>query len=206
MADNLVIIGAGGHGKVIADAAYCSQQFESIVFLDAQYQSRSEQLGFSVIGNDGLISELVSKKCSFVVAIGDNRIRAAKYVMLSDTGAEIAKVIHPRAIISESVTIGKGSVVLAGAIINADTNIGDNVIVNTGCVIEHDNLIGSHAHVAPGSVLTGNCQLGELSLFGAGAVSVPGKRIGTEVVVGSGAVVVGDIPDGKTAVGIPAKW
>lgn len=204
--DNLAIIGAGGHGKVVADAALCSNQFDSIVFLDALFKEKASVLGCSVIGNDTNIKDLIDQDYFFVVAIGDNKTRAIKYNELLNSGAKLANVIHPQAIISGSVTMGKGSVVLAGAIINADANIGDNVIVNTGSIIEHDNVVGAHTHVAPGAVIAGNCHLGELSLLGAGAVAIPGKRIGSGVVVGAGAVVVGHIPDGEIAVGIPAKW
>ncbi len=202
----LVIIGAGGHGKVVADAALCSKKFGSIAFLDMQYKVKPSQLGLPIVGDDSSILSLIDEGYLFVIAIGDNPSRAIKYDYLVSRKANFARIIHPRAIISESVTIGKGSVVLAGAIINADSYIGNNVIINTGAIIEHDCKVEDHSHLAPRSVVTGGCQIGESSLFGAGAIAIPNKQIGNEVIVGAGAVVVSDIPDGKTAIGIPAVW
>lgn len=202
----LAIIGAGGHGKVVADAAITSSRYKRIVFIDSQYRNLVTQLGCDVVGDDSYVPYLISKGYEFVVAIGDNQVRASKYELLKRDGASLATIIHADAVVSSYAQIGAGSVVFAGVTINPDAKIGRNVILNTNATVEHDCVVGDHVHIAPGSVLTGGCQIGDYSLFGAGAVSIPYKTIGSRTIVGAGAVVVQDIPDSVVASGIPAKW
>lgn len=202
----LVIIGAGGHGKVVADAAQKMQCYDEIVFLDARFATLHSLLGFAVIGDDAMIPDLVSETCEFVVAIGDNRIRARIFQELVNLKARFAIIVHPSAQIGAGVTLNFGCVVFAGAVINPDTVIGQNVIVNTGAVIEHDCTVENHAHLAPGSTVTGGCRIGEGALFGASATAIPNKVIGKGSIIGAGAVVVKDIPDNTVATGIPARW
>ncbi len=203
--EQLVIIGAGGHGKVVADAALKQENIVAVNFIDGRYPALSSQFGLDVLGDDSIIPSLIEKGACFIVAIGDNAIRASKYQHLKQLNANIATVVHPAAVISKGVTIGKGSVVLAGAIINADTQVGNNVIVNTGAVIEHDCFIADHCHIAPRSAMTGGCRIGESSLLGVGACVIPGKSIGANTVIGAGATVISNILDNKVAVGIPAR-
>jgi len=202
----LVIIGAGGHGKVVADAAQKMKQYDDIVFLDARFATLNSLLGFSVIGDDAMIPELIATACEFVVAIGDNRIRARIFDELVALNATIATVVHASAQIGQGVSLGSGSVVFANAVINPDTSIGRNVIVNTGAIVEHDCVIDNHVHLAPNSTVTGGCHLGEATLFGASATVIPNKVIGKGSIIGAGATVVKDIPENTVATGIPARW
>ncbi|UAA39665.1 acetyltransferase [Paraneptunicella aestuarii] len=204
--NKLAIVGAGGHGKVVADAAITSSLYAHIVFVDDRYQEMVTQLGYGVVGDDSCIPDLISQGYEFVVAIGDNLIRASKFALLKSEGANFATVIHKSAVISSSAEIGKGTVVFAGVCINPDAKVGNNSIINTNATIEHDCVVGDHVHLAPGTILTGGCQIGDYSLLGAGAVSIPYKTIGSRTVVGAGAVIVEDIPDSVIASGIPAKW
>lgn len=202
----LVIIGAGGHGKVVADAAQKMKQYDDIVFLDARFATLNSLLGFAVIGDDAMIPELIATACEFVVAIGDNRIRARIFYELVALNATIATVVHPSAQIGQGVSLGSGSVVFANTTINPDTSIGRNVIVNTGTIVEHDCVIEDHVHLAPNSTVTGGCRLGEATLFGASATVIPNKVIGKGSIIGAGATVVKDIPENTVATGIPARW
>ncbi|MCY7294368.1 acetyltransferase [Alteromonas sp. a30] len=202
----LVIVGAGGHGKVVADAAHAQGGFDTVSFLDDRFESLPIQIGFPVIGNDSLIPELIVQGCQFIIAIGDNDVRAEKYQALCKAGADLATVIHPSATVASSVRLGRGVVVLAGAIINASATVADNVIINTGAIVEHDCYIGANTHIAPKSALTGGCSVGESCLIGVGASVIPGKTIGNRVTVGAGAAVTQNIPDNHVAIGVPARW
>lgn len=203
---SLVIIGAGGHGKVVADTALEMGAFNTISFVDARYPSLTSQLGLNVVGDDDSIPALVSKSRSFVIAIGDNRLREQFYQKLISLGANFARIIHPDATVSRFAEVLYGTVVFAGARINASAQIGQNVIVNTGAIIEHDCQIGSHSHIAPGAVMTGASEVGEMCLVGTGAVVLPGTVIGHDSIIGAGAVVNRNVPDGVTAKGIPVVW
>ncbi|MCF6192483.1 MAG: acetyltransferase [Candidatus Hydrothermae bacterium] len=138
-----------------------------------------------------------------VVAIGDNRTR--KQVVERLTDWTWVTLVHPRAVVHESVRMGPGTVVFAGAVIQPDTVIGVHVIINTGATVDHDCVIGDFAHIAPGAHLAGGVRVGEGVLLGIGSSVIPGKRIGNWSVVGAGAAVVKDLPPNVVAVGVPAK-
>lgn len=142
---------------------------------------------------------------ALVPAIGSNSARRDVILRMRKQGAKLMTVVHPSAVVSPSVRLGAGAVVLAGAVVNADAEIGDNVIVNTGAVVEHDCRIGSHSHVAPGCSIAGGVQIGEGVLLGIGSRLLPGVRIGNGSVVGAGAVVVRDVEAHATVAGVPAR-
>lgn len=140
-----------------------------------------------------------------IVAIGDNAVRARLFRALRARGERMLAIVHPRATISRSATVGDGSLVVAGAVINAGARIGENVVVNTGATVDHDCVVEDHAHVAPGVHLAGGCTVGRGALLGVGAVVLPGCMIGHGSIVGAGSVVTAPVPDGVVAYGSPAQ-
>ncbi|OES44945.1 acetyltransferase [Domibacillus iocasae] len=200
----IVVIGHGGHSKVVQDTIQSLGGYEFIAILDDRYTDVSCKNGIQF----GPVSE--AKKLAtdpgvvFTIAIGTNWVREKIAKELFDYGAMFETLIHPFSFVSPSARIGPGSVVMAGAIINADAVIGSHVIVNSGSIVEHDNFIADYAHISPGSVMTGNVTVGTGAHVGAGAKVIPGKTIGDWSVIGAGSVVIHDIPDEETAIGVPA--
>ncbi|PVY43017.1 acetyltransferase [Pontibacter virosus] len=192
----MYLYGASGHAKVIIDILR-DMGIPAIGAFDKN-PAIKEVGGIPVLGPE--VEQDPEK--SVIISIGDNAIRrrVAEQLKLS-----FGKAIHPTAIISPSVTIAEGTVVMHGAIVQADATIGKHVIVNTGASIDHDCKIGDYAHISPGAVLSGNVQVGEGTHIGAGAVVIPNLKIGKWCKIGAGAVVIRDIPDGVTAVGNPAR-
>ena len=198
-----LIMGAGGHSKVVIDALLKMQPDSQIRVLDDDVRKHGQLLlGIVIEGPD--LNLLVERKVC--IAIGDNKIRAQKYEYWKAAGAKFCNIIHPNAVISPFAhLIGLGTVVFAGAVINPDAKIGANVIVNTGTIIEHDCVLEDHVQVATNATLCGGVKLREGAMIGAGAVILPGVEVGRYAVVGAGAVVISSIPDNQTYVGVPAR-
>jgi UDP-perosamine 4-acetyltransferase len=194
----ILVVGGGGHSKVVIDAARCAGH-EVVAVLDDRTDI-SDVLGVPIVSDAGHI-----EADGFVVALGDNSTRAGRFNELVSEGMTAVSVIHPSAVISETAKIGDGTVVFAGVIVNADTRIGDNVVLNTACTVDHDCRIGAHTHIAPGVHLCGKVIVGEGALVGVGSNAAPGARIGGWSVVGAGATVLGEIADGVVCVGTPAR-
>ena len=201
--DSLVIIGASGHGKVIADIAIKMNQWKSIAFLDDNEEVKS-CLGFEVIGktNDFLTYK---EEADFIVAIGNNEIRENIQEQIVEQGLSIATLIHPSAIIGTDVKIGTGVVVMAGVVINSSTSIGKGCIINTSSSVDHDNEIGDYVHISPGANLAGNVRVGKGSWIGIGVSVNNNISISSGVMVGAGTVVIKDLPENCIAVGVPAR-
>lgn len=200
----LVIIGAGGHGKVVLETAQVAG-FTVAGFLDSQQPVGSFVLGARILGHNARLEEpefLQSHR--FIVAIGHQEARRELSLKLLAAGAELAIVAHPTVLVSPSATIGEGTVLVAGTIINAQAKIGRYCIVNTGATLDHDNVLEDGVQVCPGVHLAGNVYCGEGVFIGTGAVAIPGVKIGAHAVIGAGAVVLQDVPAGVLAVGNPA--
>ncbi|MBI4815138.1 MAG: NeuD/PglB/VioB family sugar acetyltransferase [Deltaproteobacteria bacterium] len=203
----LVVYGAGGHGKVVSDAAR-AQGYDVLGFGDDDEAKRfSGQLGLSVvcIGLSELREFCDRHRAKVVVAIGENERRAARFSEMRAHGFELATVVHPSAVVSPSATIGAGTVVFAGVVINADATVGQNIIVNTLASIEHDNVIGDHAHICPGVRLGGGVSVGVGTQVGIGSCVRDQTKIGAYSLIGAGSVVVADIGDRVQALGCPAR-
>lgn len=200
----LAILGASGHGKVVADTAECCG-WQSIEFFDDAWPGLRENAEWSVVGDTAALMRRLADFDGVVVAIGSNRIRHAKLLELRTAGAPLTTLIHPAASISRYAAIGEGTVVFAGAVVNAEARIGPGGILNTGCSIDHDCVLGDAVHISPGARLAGDVQVGDLSWIGIGASVRQQIRIGQRVMVGAGSAVVSDIQNDVTVAGVPAK-
>ncbi|MBQ7503794.1 MAG: acetyltransferase [Ruminococcus sp.] len=195
----LVIIGASGHGKVIADIAL-KTGYEEIVFLDDD-DSVKTCAGFPVVGNSEMISEY--NDWDFVVAIGNVQIRERLTDELANYS--LATLIHPDAVIGREVEIGRGTVIMAGAVINSYTKIGRGCIINTCSSVDHDCNIGDFVHVAVGSHICGTVNVGTSTWIGAGSTVSNNIDICGNCKIGVGAVVIKNIEEVGTYIGVPAK-
>ena len=202
-APTIVVIGAGGHARVIAE----STPHDIAGHLSPDRSDPDPLLG-PWLGTDASVEDLAASGHRFVVGLGfvdgaGARRRSALLAALDDV--ELATITHAEAIVSPSSALGPGVFVAAGAVVGTRTEIGRGSIVNTGAVIDHDGSIGRNVHLAPRVVLSGGVHVGDDSLVGVGATVRQGIRIGARVVVGAGAVVLHDLPDDTTAVGVPAR-
>lgn len=198
MKSKLMILGASGHGKVIADIARLSG-YEKIEYLDDALNAPIPTIGTVADHTRFLASH------DFIVAIGNNAIRERITKMLRAGNADLATLIHPAATIGSNVTIGEGTVIMAGAVINADASVGNGAIVNTCSSIDHDCTVGDFTHVSVGSRLAGTVTVGDRTMIGAGAVVINNRSICADCMIGAGAIVVENIKESGTYVGVPAK-
>lgn len=201
--DRLLIIGAGGHGKVAADIALKMNKWQSVAFLDDN-EAIECCMGLKVVGRADDASSYINA-ADFFVAIGDNGRRRRIQERLEEEGASVIKLIHPSAVIGTDVGIEAGSVVMAGVVINCSTSIGKGCIINTGSSLDHDNMVKDYAHVSPGVRTAGNVMVGNGSWLGIGSVVSNNICICSGCIVGAGAVVVDDITESGTYVGVPAR-
>ena len=199
---NLIIIGAGGHGKVVADIAKKSGNYQAISFLDDE--ETGEVMGIPVIGKSTDFERYISSS-DFFVAIGDSQIRSEFMEKLLSLGAKIPTLIHPTATIGSNVEIGEGTSIMAGVVINPCTSIGKGVIVNTCSSVDHDCVVEDYCHIAVGVHVAGTVGIGKKVLIGAGATIKNNVKLCDDCVIGAGAVVVSDINETGTYVGVPAK-
>ncbi|MBI3942854.1 MAG: acetyltransferase [Chloroflexi bacterium] len=204
----LLILGAGGHGQVVADILLCmqraGQEILPLGFLDDDPSlAGGELLGLPVIGPLLQLGNIPHD--AVIIGIGNNRIRQQLFARLSEQGEQFLVARHPGSILSADVRIGPGTVICAGVVVNTGSTIGPNAILNTGCTVDHHNQIAGHAHIAPGVHLAGQVHVGEGTLVGIGANVIPCRRIGAWSTIGAGTVVTRDIPSHVLAVGVPAR-
>lgn len=200
----LAILGASGHGKVVADCAeLCG--WDEVSFFDDAWPVLEANGHWSILGDTAALLKRISEFEGVLVAIGNNAIRHAKLRALTEAGAMLAVLIHPAASVSRYTGIGAGSVVFAGAVVNVDCRIGMGAIINTGATVDHDCVLGDAVHISPGAHLAGGVTVGDQSWVGIGASARQLVRIGSDVMVGAGAAVVADVPDGCTVAGVPAR-
>ena len=205
-ATSVVIYGAGGHGKVVADVLERANGYRILGFLD----DLNELTGKRVLGYEILDTALkffgngYPENCHLILAIGPNEIRQRLADHAVPEGISFATAIHPSAQIARDVIIGPGTVIMANAVVNSGAYIGAHVIINTGATIDHDCVIDDYVHIAPGTHLAGGVHVGRGTLVGIGAIVVPGVRIGQWTLIGAGATVLHSVPEHVTAVGSPA--
>lgn len=198
MSKPIVIIGAGGHGKVLFDI--CRETGRDVSgFLDRNVQGKVHDI--SVLGNDSMLeNSAFTTAHEFALGIGDPALHKRLSAEIVEKGGTMATLIHPSATISQSASIGSGCAVMAGAVINIDARIGDNCIINTRASIDHDCLLGNDVQICPGATLAGVVECGDDVFVGTGATILPTVKVGARTVVGAGAVVNRDIPADKTVV------
>ncbi len=201
MSKQLVIIGASGHGKVIADIAV-KNGYTEIVFLDDNKAVKT--CGeYSVVGSSD--DAMRYSSCDFIVGIGNAEIRKRIQEKLIEKGLHIVTLIHPKTVIAPGVSLGVGTVVMAGAIINPGSTVGNGCVINTGATIDHDNIIADYVHISVGSHLAGTVSVGACTWIGAGAVVNNNVTICDNCMIGAGAVVVNNLTEADTYIGIPAR-
>ncbi|MEA3321197.1 MAG: acetyltransferase [Bacillota bacterium] len=200
-----VLIGAGGHAKVVVDILKESSK-QILGFIDDNIEIR-EHNGIPSLGDITEIPSILTKykNLKFIITIGSNEVRQEIYKKLKIFDINYGNAIHPSAIISSNTVIGTGTVVMANAVINSSTIIGGHAIVNTASVIEHDCIVGEFTHISPNSTLTGNVKIGKGTQIGAGATVIPNISIGEWSIIGAGSTVIRNLPSRMIAVGSPAK-
>ena len=196
--NRLIIIGASGHGKVVADIAVLNG-YEDIVFLDNNLKIKV-CAGYPVLGSDMMTAELEGE---VFVAVGNAEQR--KRLMERYPKRSFPTLIHPSAVVAKDVEIGEGSVVMAGTVINSGAKIGRGVIVNTSSSIDHDCVVKDYCHIAVGAHLSGTVVVGSETWIGAGAIVSNNVNICCGCMIGAGAVVIRDIGIQGTYVGVPAR-
>ena len=204
----VLILGAGGHAQVVADALMrardAGERVVPIGYLDDDPEAHGQlRLGLPVLG--ALADAARIPHDALIVAIGSNRVRRDLFARLEQQDARFAIARHPSAVIAPDVRIGPGTVICARVVVNPGAVVGANVILNTACTVDHHNRIGNHVHIAPGVHLGGDVHVGEGTLVGIGATVMPQRSVGAWSVVGAGALVNRDLPDGVIAVGVPAR-
>lgn len=204
MKRTIVVVGAGGHGRVVADV--CRSAGLSVAgFLDPGRERDTQIDGIPVLGGDERLedSTFVASH-EFCIGIGDSTLRCTLARSVLDAGGTLPVVAHKSAIVAPDVVIGQGTVLMAGAIVNPGTTIDDFVVVNTAATVDHDGHIAEGTHLCPGSHLGGNVHCGRCVYLGIGASVIQGIHIGDYAVVGAGATVIRDVGAGETVVGSPA--
>lgn len=197
--NKLIIVGAGGHGKVIADIAM-KIGYTNICFIDDN--AIGEVLGFPIIGETTDLSKLNDSSTDFVMAIGNNNVRQS---IAESYDVNWVTLVHPSAQIAVDVIIDVGTVVMASAVVNPSTKIGKHCIINTGAIVEHDNVIEDYVHVSPNVALGGTVCIGSLTHVGIGATVKNNTKICSDCTIGAGAVVIKNIKEPGTYVGVPIR-
>lgn len=212
---DVLVYGASGHGRVVADSLMASGQ-QVVGFCDDDPHKRGIDVGWAprqggrtrsvvAVGHQEVVQ--LCREHGWVVAlgIGSNTARRLVHQRLERDGVEVVAVVHPMTFVSPMASLGAGTVVMAGTVVNANAVIGPGVILNTGCTVDHDNHVDAFAHISPGAHLGGNVRVGEGTHVGIGASVRNDVVVGRWSIVGAGAAVVTDLPDHVVAVGVPAQ-
>jgi sugar O-acyltransferase (sialic acid O-acetyltransferase NeuD family) len=206
MSADVIILGAGGHARVVADALMASGR-RIRGFLDGAKRG-TQLLGLPVLGGDELLESISPSEVELANGIGSAGVmdtRQRVYAAAVARGFRFTRVIHPSAIVAASATLGEGVQVLARAVVQPLARIGENSIVNTGAIVEHDVVIGSHVHVSPGCVLAGGVRIGDKVHVGVAAAVIQQVTVGAGSFVAAGAVVVANVTEGTRVMGVPAR-
>jgi sugar O-acyltransferase (sialic acid O-acetyltransferase NeuD family) len=201
----VIVYGAGGHGKVVADILRaCGVEVEG--FVDDDPLKCRGLSGLKLLGGSRwLIERAANQSTAVALGIGDNFIRHTVAEQCAGAGIQLVTAIHPSATIAVSAKISSGVVIMAHAVVNPDAAIGQGAIINTAAVVEHDCKVGTFAHLSPNVAIGGNVEVGDFSWLGIGASVIPKIKIGAYSIVGAGATVIHNIDDWTVAVGTPAR-
>lgn len=198
-----LVFGAGTHGRLVAQLL-CETGRTVAGFSDMS------QTGDDIIGPDSetrAYMETHPEVNAGFVGVGDASMKARRrlYALIEELAIEPEPLLHPRAYVSPTASVGKGSVVMPCAVVNHNARIAPNVVCYSGSIVEHDSTIGAHSLVCPGTVICGSVTIGESVMVGANATVLPGIQIGAGAMIGAGAVVLRDVPENTTVMGVPAK-
>ena len=206
--EQLILIGGGGHCKMVISLLKKLEEFEIAGIVDNDKTGRLVT-GINVIGTDEDLESFYEKGIhSALITVGsikDNKKRFELFNMVRQLGYEFPTIISTDAVVDNAVTMGEGTVVMPGCVINVDSSVGKNCIINTGVIVEHDCKIGDHCHIAPGVHISGGVEIGDLSFVGIGSTIIQGIKIGKNVAIGAGSVMIDNIPDDVVVAGNPAK-
>lgn len=204
----ILILGAGGHGRVVLDILLQTGRHQVVGFLDNNPAIHGRRVdGIPVYGGLERLASLARELDvgGAIVAIGDNGTRRGVAREVEAAGIELIRAIHPSAALAHNAAIGRNSVIAAGVVVCAHCQIGDSVILNTGCIIDHQTMIGEGSHICPGVRIAGRVKVESGTFVGIGATIIPNVTLGCECIVGAGAVVIEDVPPLSTVVGVPAR-
>jgi sugar O-acyltransferase (sialic acid O-acetyltransferase NeuD family) len=202
-----VIVGAGGHGRVVLDILLSAKRYRPVGFLDSNPALHGRRMdGLPIMGGMQELAGLRSQGIgSAVIAIGDNGTRRGFADEVEAAGFELINAIHPSANLAHNVTLGRNVVIAAGALVCAHCQVGDSAILNTGSIVDHESMIGTAVHICPGARLAGRVTVESGAFVGIGATILQCLRIGYDAIVGGGAVVTCDVEPMTTVVGVPAR-
>jgi sugar O-acyltransferase (sialic acid O-acetyltransferase NeuD family) len=207
--DNIVIIGASGHAKVVIDVVRREGRYNIAGLLDQSRRAGDEVLGCRVLGKDDDLPGLTSAHSikGAIVAIGDNFARSSTADRAREIcpGLKFVSAVHPRATIATDVSVGEGAVVMAGVVVNPGSSIGRFCILNTNSTLDHDSTMDDYSSLAPGALTGGNCRVGRYSAISIGAVLAHGVQVGEHSVIGAASLVTKPVGPFVVAYGTPAK-
>lgn len=201
----LAILGAGGHGRVVASVAESTGDWKEIVFYDSAYPEFKQSGNWSVLGGVEDLLNAIDEQQGVIVALGDNDLRNELFAKLNEVSANIVNIVHPSAVIAPDVILGRGITIMPNAVVNTGASIASGAIINTAAIVEHDCHVGLMAHLSPSSVMAGGSHIGDFSWLGAGAVVIQSIRVCNCVNIGAGSVVLNDLKSNGTYVGTPAR-
>lgn len=194
----IVIIGCGGHAKVVLSIINLLDDMEVVGFYD-DYK-KGEFCNYPILGN---INDLKLEHDGYIIGIGNDKVRHEIYKKYSNINW--ISIVHPKSIVDSDVEIGRGTVVCAGSIIQTQVKIGCHCIINTGCSIDHESKIGNFCSICPGTVICGRVEIGDLSFIGANSTIIQCLSIGERCLVGAGSVIIKNIDEGCKIVGNPGR-
>lgn len=206
--ENILIIGAGGHGRVVLDILTAAGVYNVVGFIDNNAAMHGRRVdGIPVLGGVADLAAIAVRHAAAgaIIAIGDNGARRGLARQTERLGLQLVSAVHPSAALAHNAMLGRNVVVAAGAVVCAHCQIGDSVILNTGCIVDHQTMIGEGSHICPGVRLAGRVKVESGAFIGIGATVVPNVTIGIEAIVGAGAVVTADVDPLTTVVGVPAR-
>jgi UDP-perosamine 4-acetyltransferase len=204
----VIVIGSGGHAKVVIDILHEMQNVEIFGITSNSLSAGSFYIGYQILGDDEVLSQYVDQNYFIAMGLGgyrDNNLREKVYNYAKELGFSFINVIHPNAIISKTVKLGESIVIFPGVVLNTDVQIGNNSIVATGSTIDHETIIGNNVLVSAGVTVGACSKIQDNSLLALGSKVISGIAIGRNAVVAAGAVVIKNVQNNETVFGIPAK-
>ena len=207
--ESIIIIGGGGHAKVVIDLIESVGQYKILGIVDGAFKTGSKVLNYEVLGSDDLLPDLLKDGIRFAAlgigSWGDNQLRENIYKRVTSLGFKFPTLIHARAYVSAHAKLSHGVQVMSKACVQPSATIGENSVVNTATIVEHDCILGSHVYTGSNVILSGKVIVKDSAFIGSGACVIPEMMIGTQSLVAAGAVVVEDVKDYEKVKGVPAK-